>query len=70
MGDSYENTMLPFLSLATKDIKVVVPRNLDISVHDVVESGNYDTVIMAYAQFMVGAHDDEYNANYKMFTLE
>ena len=72
LGDSYESSMAPFLSLGLKDVEVIVPRSIPegVSVRDYVESGEYDTVIIAYAQFMIGAHDVEGNANYKMFTLE
>ena len=31
---------------------------------------HYDAVIIAYAQFMVGAHDDSTSANYKMFSFD
>lgn len=34
------------------------------------EGEDYDTVIIAYAQFMIGAHDNEGSANYRMFRLE
>lgn len=70
LGDSYEASMAPFLSLGIRDMKVVIPRDLQTSVHSIVESGQYDTVIMTYAQFMLGSHTNESNANYKMFTLE
>ena len=39
------------------------------SIRDYIEAGNYDTVIVAYAQFIIGAYDDNTNANYRMFTL-
>ncbi len=71
LGDSYERSMVPFLALGIKDIKVVIPREItDDSVRNIIESGDYDTVIIAYAQFMIGAHDDESNANYRMFMLD
>lgn len=47
-----------------------MPRSIECSVRDLIESGDYDTVIIAYAQFMIGAHDDETNANYRMFTFD
>jgi hypothetical protein len=34
-----------------------------------IDSGNYDTVIIAYAQFMLGSHDDEGNSNYRQFSF-
>lgn len=64
--------MLPFLTLGIQDVTFYVLRDLPDggSVRKIVEQGDYDTVIMAYAQFMIGAHDNPTNANYKMFTLE
>lgn len=73
LGDSYESSMAPFLSLGIQNMKVVIPREFigqGITVRDYVESGDYDTVIIAYAQFMIGAHDNPSNANYNMFNLE
>ncbi|MCQ2519790.1 MAG: hypothetical protein MJ107_04565 [Lachnospiraceae bacterium] len=70
LGDSYETPMAPFLALGIQDMKLIVMRNFWRSVREEVELGNYDTVIMAYAQFMIGAHDDESNAHYNMFNLE
>ena len=70
LGDSYESSMGPFLSLGFQDVKVVVLRDLTESVRDIIEAGDFDMVIIAYAQFMIGAHDDSASSNYKMFTLE
>ncbi len=71
LGDSYESSMLPFLSLGAHEVSLVIPRDLkDTSVRDIIDTGEYDTVILAYAQFMLGAHDQEGNANQNMFRLE
>lgn len=70
LGDSYESSMAPFLALGISNMKVIVLRDMDGSVRDIIENGNYDTVIIAYVQFMIGAHDNESNANYRMFTLD
>ncbi len=71
LGDSYEASMLPFLTLGIENVTLIIPRELsDTTVREIVEAGEYDTVIIAYAQFMIGAHDDTTGANYKMFTLE
>ena len=70
LGDSYEASMIPFLSLGVQNIEVIIPRGIEGSVRDYIENRDYDTVIIAYAQFMIGAHDDESNANYRMFDLE
>lgn len=70
LGDSYESSMAPFLALGISNMKVIELRDMDGSVRDIIENGNYDTVIIAYVQFMIGAHDNESNANYRMFTLD
>ncbi len=70
LGDSYESSMIPFLTLGVEDITLIVPRNIEGSVRDYIEADNYDTVIIAYAQSMIGSHDNENSANYKMFSLE
>ncbi len=71
LGDSYESPVIPFLTLGIQEVTLFVPRELsETTVREIVESGDYDTVIIAYAQFMIGAHDDESSANYKMFDLE
>lgn len=71
LGDSYEASMVPFLTLGIQDLRLVVLRNMkNQSIYELIENGDYDTVIIAYAQFMIGSHDNEENANYRMFTLE
>lgn len=72
LGDSYEYSMAPFLSLGLKELQVVIPRELPpkVSVRDFVEKGDFDMVIIAYAQFMLGSHDDETDSNYRMYTLD
>lgn len=70
LGDSYQASMLPFLSLGIRDIKLIVPRDIQGSVRDVIEAGDFDMVIIAYAQFMIGAHDDNASANHRMFSLD
>jgi len=70
IGDSYAIAMEPFLSLGVKEIKYVVLRDYRGSIRELIEAGDYDTVIIAYAEFMIGAHDNPKSANYKMFTLD
>lgn len=69
LGDSYETCMVPFLSLGVSDIDFVCLRDAMISAKEVVEKGNYDMVIMAYAQFMLGSYDREDSDNRAMFNL-
>ncbi|MBO4458972.1 MAG: hypothetical protein J5802_14795 [Butyrivibrio sp.] len=60
LGDSYCRTLVPFLSLGIRNIYEIQPRYMvEGQVIDEIEAGGYDTVIVAYAQFMLGAHDDE-----------
>lgn len=69
LGDSYEACLLPFLSLGVQSINYACLRDTDMTAEEIVEMGDYDVVIMAYAQFMVGAHDTADNPNYNMFNL-
>ena len=69
LTDSYGNPMAPFLSLGIKDMKVIELRDTSESIRDIVDRGNYDTVIFVYAQFEVGAHTVG-NSSYRMFDLE
>ena len=70
--DSYDHVTVPFLSLGVREVDSLVLRSYDdtFSLRDYIVSRGYDTVIIAYAQFMIGAHDNETNANYRMFTFE
>ena len=72
MGDSYEQVTEPFISLGVHEVDSLILRNYDSSfnLRNFILENGYDTVIIAYAQFMVGAHDDESTANYRMFTFE
>ena len=70
LGDSYERTLIPFMSLGIRNIYKIEPRYMSSKdIQAVIESGDYDTVILTYAQFMIGAHDNPDNANYRMFTF-
>ncbi|MCM1047180.1 MAG: hypothetical protein NC433_01985 [Clostridiales bacterium] len=72
LGDSYENVMEPFLSLSIHETDTLILRNYaeeELDLRSYILENNYDTVIIAYAQFMVGAHDDTTSANYRMFTF-
>lgn len=69
-GDSYERTLIPFMSLGIRNIYKIEPRFMSSAdIQAVIESGNYDTVILTYAQFMIGSHDNPDSANYRMFTF-
>lgn len=68
LGDSYEKCLIPFLCTQFKETTIVVMRESSRPAREIVDEGDYDMVIMAYAQFMVGAHD-KMNVNYNMFSL-
>ncbi len=70
IGDSYGVPVVPFLSLGVSKINFLVLRNCDVDLKEYIRSGNFDTVIILYAEFMIGAHDDVNSANYKMFEFE
>lgn len=71
LGDSYERSLIPFMSLGIRNIHKIEPRYMNKGeVLEVIDSGDYDTVILTYAQFMIGAHDNVKSSNYKMFTFE
>lgn len=71
IGDSYEHVVFPFLALGVHEIDFLVLRSCDESfnLRNYILENGYDTVVVAYAQFMIGAHDSESSANYRMFTF-
>ena len=70
LGDSYERNMIPFLALGVEDICKIEPRYMESGdVLEMIDSGHYDTVIVCYAQCIIGAHDDPDNANYRAFSF-
>ena len=72
LGDSYEHVTEPFLSLGIHETDSLVLREASdqFNVRDYIIDNQYDTVIICYAQFMLGAHDDPMSANYKMYSFE
>lgn len=72
IGDSFDQVTVPFLSLGVHELDSLVLRNCDddFDLRNYILKKGYDTVIVAYAQFMVGSHDDPDSANYRMFTFE
>lgn len=72
LGDSYDQVTQPFLSLGVHEVDSLILRQYDDSFdlrNYIIENG-YDTVLICYAQFMVGAHDNSGSANYRMFDFE
>ena len=72
LGDSYAMVTEPFLSLGVNQIDFLILRNTDddFSLREYILENQYDTVLICYAQFMIGAHDNSQSANYKMFTFD
>lgn len=70
--DSYEQVTEPFISLGVHEVDSLILRDYDdsFSLRDHILENGYDTVMVCYAQFMIGAHDVPSSANYKMFTFE
>lgn len=68
-SDSYAQVMTPFLALGVNQVDTLVLRDWgeEFDLGEYLSAGNYDTVIVSYAEFMVGAHDYPGNANYSMF---
>lgn len=73
LGDSYEQVTEPFLSIGVHEVDSLILRNYDLESFDLrryILENEYDTVIICYAQFMIGAHDNTSSANYRMFMFE
>lgn len=72
LGDSYDYVTQPFLALGVHELDSLILRDCDDSfdLRGYILENQYDTVIVAYAEFMIGAHDDITSANYRMFTFE
>ena len=70
--DSYDNVVAPFLALGVHRVEPIVLRDCeeDFDLKKYILENDFDTVVISYAEFMIGAHDDESNANFKMFTFE
>lgn len=71
LTDSYDQITVPFLSLGVHELNHIQMRDMpeDFSLKDYILENGYDTVIISYAQFMIGAHDNPSSANYRMFSF-
>lgn len=69
LGDSYSHAVQPFLSLGVKELDFVCLRDYDSdkSVRELIRQNGYDTVVILYAQFMLGARDNPESSNYLMY---
>lgn len=72
LGDSYDMVTVPFLSLSVHKLDYLDLRGTDenFSLKDYIEQNDYDTVIISYVQFMIGAHDDPSSSNYRIFAFQ
>lgn len=72
LGDSYAQVTEPFLSLGVSEIDSLIMRNTDetFCLRTHIQNGGYDTVVICYAQFMIGQHDNPSSANYRMFAFD
>ena len=72
LTDSYDCVTEPFISLGVHEVDILTLRDWseeNLNLRDFIIENGYDTVMICYAQFMIGAHDDETSANYRMFTF-
>lgn len=68
--DSFSYVVVPFLAQDVHQIDTLVLRSGNYNLNKIIQENNYDTVIILYAQFMIGAHDDINSANYRMFSFD
>ena len=71
LGDSFDTITEPFLSLSVHKIDFIILRDYCAAniYEEKIKHQNFDTVIICYASFMIGAHDDPTSGNSRMFTF-
>ncbi len=72
LGDSYAATAEPFMTLGVHSMDSKRRRSLpdDFDIRQYILDHGYDTVIIQYAQLMIGAHDNGDSDNAKMFKFD
>lgn len=72
VADSYSVATECFLSLGVHEIDCIWLRQMDenYSIRNTIIENGYDTIIVAYSQIGIGAHDDGANVNYRMFDFD
>lgn len=70
IGDSFAEVTNTFLALGASEMKGIVMRTYKGSIRDYIDKTDYDIVIVAYVQTMLGAHDVVGSDNYRMFDFE
>ena len=72
IADSYDHVTECFLSLGVHEIDVIILRDAEDDFHlkeHILQNG-YDTVVIAYAQHMIGAREDPASNNKQMFSFD
>lgn len=65
--DSYSQVVDPYFALGVSDITMIEMRHFNGDLKQYIDENEFDTVIILYAEFMIGSHDVKGDANYKMF---
>lgn len=71
LGDSYQQVGQPLLSLGISNMDLVSLRDTPVGfdLMEIVKIGEYDIVLIAYAQMDLGAHDQPGSINYNMYSF-
>ena len=67
LGDSYDTVTNAFLALGARSVEGIVLRDYQGDIRQYILDHDFDTVVIAYTQFMIGAHNDEDSSNYRMY---
>ena len=68
--DSYSYVVVPFLCQGIREVTTIIPRSYSGDILNLIESIDYDAVVILYSQVMIGAHNDPNSSNYHMFTFD
>lgn len=70
--DSFGYVTQPFLSLGMHEVDWVILRDCEesFSLRKHILENNYDTVVVAYTQHMLGSHDNQNSSNYNMYAFD
>lgn len=72
LGDSYDHVTQCFLSLGIHELDAMIrrERGIKFDLRNMILQNGYDTVIIAYAQTMIGRHVDPSTSGYRMFIFD
>ena len=68
--ESLSQSVVAFLAAGFSEIAIVQPRYINGNLYEYIREQQFDGVVFLYGQSIIGAHDDETNANYGMYTFE